>query len=613
MMRHKKGILTLLCVFCFLVIGQSQDFVGIYNGLKERLQNDPAILTGGISSDFSYNYFSDTTNRQQPPIAFRISSNLSLDIMKINIPVNFEYSNGGASYGYTLPSYSFKGLSPTYKWATLHLGDRNMNFSKYTFAGIGFYGIGVELKPEKFGFSAFYGRLQKATSPALTNVSGLESSYNRVGWGVKLDTRSDKSSSSFIYFTASDDEDSILEQYQSTIHTPSANSVIGVNTKNAVSNSVDLNIEYGLSIYTKDKSAGYVNQLNGTKKVLNYFTPIKTSTVVRHAVKSGLSFKIKETNSLKIDFEHIDPEYKTLGGVFFQNNLENYTVGTQNVLFQKIQVAANVGIQKTDVGKSSNSQTTAATDNTRFIGNINLGLPLGKRTNTNFTYSNFNNTAIIHPIQLPGSPTPEELSQLVQLNNNFSFNFSSVLGESNSSVITGMWAYQNAVSIQDEEIDWNQFTEVYMSNLSFSKSNKEKKSAYTASLLLNNTKSSQGPTISIIPSIMYKGPMLKEKLNITSTLSYARILSEHLSSSAFSFSLGTNIKVYKEHQLGLKINAALRENAGIPISNFSTRLTYSRNFEKMNLVNLFKKKNKEMEEESEEQRQAQMAEDNADM
>src|SRR3546814_13424720 len=79
---------------------------------------------------------------------------------------------------YTQPFSQF-GISPSYKWAKLHLGYRNISFSPLLFDGQSFLGGGIELAPKGFYFGAFYGKLNKAISEDTTNMARLQPEYAR--------------------------------------------------------------------------------------------------------------------------------------------------------------------------------------------------------------------------------------------------------------------------------------------------------------------------------------------------------------------------------------------------------------------------------------------------
>jgi hypothetical protein len=54
------------------------------------------------------------------------------------------------------------GISPQYKWLTVHAGWQSITWSPFTLAGYNFLGGGVEATPSKWRLGFIYGRFNKA-------------------------------------------------------------------------------------------------------------------------------------------------------------------------------------------------------------------------------------------------------------------------------------------------------------------------------------------------------------------------------------------------------------------------------------------------------------------
>ncbi|MEM9819459.1 MAG: hypothetical protein AAF985_00245, partial [Bacteroidota bacterium] len=180
-------------LFCIQLNGQDvegliQEAKSIKAKVKNTL-NDSLKISGGISASSELNFISGRSRRSG---LFNYQLNGALNISKygFSLPLSLNFSNERFVYNYDLPairlpSYSFAGMTPTFKWASLLIGDRTMDFSPYTLSGHGFRGLGTELKPGSFYFAAMYGRLQRAQAEDLNSLQSLDPVYKRMAWGMK--------------------------------------------------------------------------------------------------------------------------------------------------------------------------------------------------------------------------------------------------------------------------------------------------------------------------------------------------------------------------------------------------------------------------------------------
>ena len=163
---------TLSIVFlfmCFAVDLKAQD---VEQAVKRvgKIGEERLNITGGIQLNNQL-YSSTGIDARRDNWQWGIRANLNLSFLGMSAPFSVAFSD--ANTNYRLPSYTFVGLSPTYKWATLHLGDRSLAFSRYTMSGISFRGVGFTLEPGRWYASGFYGRLNRALSSDLDAVGDL--------------------------------------------------------------------------------------------------------------------------------------------------------------------------------------------------------------------------------------------------------------------------------------------------------------------------------------------------------------------------------------------------------------------------------------------------------
>lgn len=75
------------------------------------------------------------------------------------------------------------GLSPSWRWVTLHLGDFTRDYTRYTVQGARVRGGGVDLEPGDFLFSVQGGRVLRSASPAGGTTFARNMVAARLGYG----------------------------------------------------------------------------------------------------------------------------------------------------------------------------------------------------------------------------------------------------------------------------------------------------------------------------------------------------------------------------------------------------------------------------------------------
>jgi len=112
----------------------------------QNLKNKkPVTFHGSIANTFLF--LNSGKPGENPQLIWAVSANATLSVYGIDLPFSFTFSDKKANYSQPFNQF---GLSPRYKWITVHLGYRNVNFSNFVMAGYTFLGAGVELNPEFF-------------------------------------------------------------------------------------------------------------------------------------------------------------------------------------------------------------------------------------------------------------------------------------------------------------------------------------------------------------------------------------------------------------------------------------------------------------------------------
>ncbi len=180
----------------------AQDVEDLLSATQTRLEEKPVRVTGGLHLNSTLASYSGPQPRYDK-YGLQIGANVNFDILGVQAPFSIYFSDKNLLY--RLPSYQFVGISPSYRWARVHLGDRNLNFSPYTFSDQTFRGVGVELTPGRWRFAGMAGRLRYQSLFDVGARSGLEETYRRNGYAAEAGYQGDKFSLKAIVFAAKDD------------------------------------------------------------------------------------------------------------------------------------------------------------------------------------------------------------------------------------------------------------------------------------------------------------------------------------------------------------------------------------------------------------------------
>lgn len=560
----------------------SQDIEGLISdakALKDKFK-EPLKITGGVSLMGAYNDVRGIPRRTDP-FNYQISTSLNISTFGINTPLSFNFSNGRSVFNYDLPEvklprYTFVGLSPTYKWATLHVGDRNMTFSPYTLSGHSFKGIGTELKPGKFYFGAMYGRLQRAQAEDLNSLQSLDPAFKRVGWGLKTGYDSGKDHIFLILFKAWDDIHSIPPIENTPEITPAENTTISLQAKKEISKVISFSVDYALSAFTRNQQTPLLQQKGIFKTMFGLFQA-RAASGYFNAVKSTLNFKTN-FGDIGLNHEWVDPGYRTLGALFFNNDFENWTISSKaNMWDKKVSLNGNIGVQR------NNLRRTESNTSRRLIAALNTTIVPNEKLNLNLSYSNFQNTNKLRAVSLPFIQVDSII--LSQVTQNASVSGAYIGGKDKNSNFTALFSFNQANSIENDEVQTDQTTTNYLGNLAHAYNFTESKLAITSAITANWGLVNQLDILSFSPTIGLSKPFLDEQLNTSTSFSFVSVYTNQVySNSIINWQTQINYTFLKKHTVALSmalIKQKVKNNPMVENLNFTEvtgRLNYKWSF-----------------------------------
>lgn len=546
----RKGC-TALVVLMLIVLSVTQlSGQNIENILEQKV----LTVNGGVNANTTF-YDAQGIENRRDPFYWLVNANLNFNILGIiQAPFSMTVSQQDKKFSQPEPFNRF-GISPQYKSITGHFGHRSMTFSDYTLAGTMFLGAGVEVNPKesKVRVSAMYGRLAKAVNK--TNQEGLvfaKPTFKRMGYGFKVGVGKNKHITDFILFRAVDDPNSI-EVTDDVDVMPEENLVGAIVTKHALSQRINVEVEYAYSLFTRDKRAlvtgdekySFMNNLGGI------YTPNMSSEANRaFTITSNYTGDRYQVN---IKYRDIDPGYRTLGSAFLNNGMKDITGGVSwNMLQQKLSIGTNAGFQ----------QTTKENSVVRVIYSVNAAYNSGQRLNVNSTFSNFSTTT--RQTQIRTELFTDTL-EYFQVTRSGSFNVNYAIGRTPNSGNTVMLAV-NAQDATDSDYNDSHFYSLSVGN----QLKVLKEWSIGISATYNRNMSQQIENASAGPVLNINRSFREGKIRSAASVAYlTAYVQNDLQSKVMNASLTNSLRVGKKHSFGINAYYLRSEDVSVDGKTFS--------------------------------------------
>ncbi len=550
-------------------------------------------LTGGVSANSVF--YQGDTNRE--PFTYFLNGNINLNISNVyNIPFSFSYSN--QKFNNSNP-FSFNRLSahPSYKWVTAHLGDVNMTFSPYTLNGHQFTGVGFDLTPAgKWKLSTMYGRLLKQSEYNTESPEPVPA-YKRMGYGFKAGYDNQKARIAFTLFKAKDEENSIKEPVPVELELQAKeNVVLSIDGGIKIFDEGEINIEAAASSITEDLN-GTDEGANGGLFSLLMDTNVTTSTYKAYNV--SFSYPVGK-GTLGVGYEYVDPEYRTFGAYFFNNDLENFTVNAyQSIFNNKVNITFNGGLQRDDLNNTKNSQLQ------RVVTAVNVNYNASEKLTIATAYSNFqsytnikNQFDYINEVsQFDNLDTLnfQQISQNVTINVNYLLKNS----ETNNQNISFNGSINNAVNKQGGHVVENGTSNFYNGNVAYSLGYPASQFSLSGSVNLNYSKVGESTSTTYGPILSTSKSFFDKSLRTSGSLSYnlSHVNGEKQSEVA-NLRLGGNYSIKKKHNFSLNLLTQYRKNNSDSHVEFTAIFGYNYILDKIKIPKIKLPKGKEKQKKS---------------
>jgi hypothetical protein len=403
-------------------------------------------------------------------------------------------------------------------------------------------------------------------------------SFKRLGWGGYAGYANKGQEIKLIYFAAQDDPNSLPFLPLTTTITPMRNTVISIVGKTFLFKKVSVEAEYALSGITRNVRSNIDAQSAPKNKLPYIFNPNLTSQFFQ-AYKASIGYNLKLIR-LAFAYEKVEPEYKTLGAYFFNNDLENFTFAPSATLLKgKINLSANTGLQRNNLNNDKLNTTK------RWVGALNASYAPNQKWNFTGSYSNFssftkqrpqdnpfyrNNLDTLNFYQLTQSANAGVSHNFGKLNLKQSANFNS------NYQVTG----QKQGAINDATafgINQNINTPSKIVNTNYSHNFQFIKQKTSAGLTFNTNYSEQGNfyTLFIGPGLMAGKNFINNLLKISTGLTFNKVyLNNTNNNNILNTRFGAN---YSPKLVNPKIGKL----------NFTASLSYTQKLKAQNTSNVF--------------------------
>lgn len=546
-MRTKCSWLALPLIFFFLT-SHAQDLSNISDSKKLTVNGDFSIHGIGYSAKGIAN--------RRPPTAYYFNGNITLSLLGLQLPFRFTLSDQNQNL--STPFNQF-GISPSYKWITVHLGYRNICYSPYTLGGATMLGYGIDINPGKFKFGIMYGRLNKATEIDSSSGYIRPYSFERKGLAINLGVGSKRTYFDLSVLRAGDDSNSVqnkLKPSDSLAVTPAQNLSAALKFSIGLGKKMRFFGDVGYSLYTNNINSS-IKLSEDVQKIVDGFKPffiLNATTDHFLAYNAGLEFESK-LFSLKTGFQYVEPDFKSMGAYYFNTDIKNFTISPAfRTRKNKFRLNGSLGIQSDNVLHTKTSTTK------RIIGRGNLSWMPNKKFGLDINYSNYSTNSI---------------PQVVNINNKYilsvanqNFNVTPryfVTGKKLSHLV--MLNYNNATlrDFNNNTQSSNTIT-THIGLLNYNVTILKSQTALGTSLSYSRNVVSLNETVYSSVGFSITQSLLKNKLQIGVNFSYSKANIEQTPNILTGNSVIT-FKPSKHHQLYFRANYLNSKNKDITLTN----------------------------------------------
>lgn len=529
-----------------ILLGCLLGTLSVFGQDLENISKKDLVKIGGGVALQTTTYAAIGAESNRDPFLGQININLNLNILGIiSAPFSATFSTQSVGLNTPQPFNNF-GISPKYKSVTAHIGYRSMNLSEFSLSGSQFLGVGVEVSPEG-AFVKGKAMLGRFAKPVFFNPDGTVAttpSFSQIGWGGGVTLgRTAKNELSFNVFKAKDDPNSLNIPKEDLGITPAENLVLGLTGKKTITKQISVDGEIDFSFYTKDLTIPQ-EVLQGYSYFNNIFLFTQNPTSqLKKAIVANVNYQPSFAR-FQLKYRRVDPNYKTLGIAFVNNDYEDLSLKSSFGLWEKrLGVSVSGGMQRNDLQKQK------VTGMLRLISSLGLTYRINETWNASLNFANFN-TNTRQTIVL----TLDSLS-MVQTTKSFSANLSKALISDN-----GNGSLNISFNYQDAIVDDVRSTTFFNLNVGYQKQITASKTSIGTSIMAMHSITEASANSNIGPSVMVGKPLMKEKIQASLVGAYLlSFLDGVQGGSITNLSINGNYAISKKHKISFMFSNIIKK------------------------------------------------------
>lgn len=349
----------------------------------------PITLTGFVNAGASFLEDNRAETNFESPIGYMATIGLNLNIYGVlQVPISFTYSDQQTRF--QRPSLRTFGISPSYKWITLHAGYRSFNISPLLMSGAQVKGVGLELTPGPFELLIFKGDLTHSYNFGFNTaiIAGNDIDvHKRNSLGARLGIGKGENFIRLSILKVEDDELSgdLLALDTLSIE-PQENLGLALSGSISLFDRLTVQTNAAGSALNSDTRSPLIATEGALAQLSDAFMEINESTRYSFTYDASVALRIASW-TVGAKYQHVDPNYETLGYVFLQQDIDNYTAFVAGAMFKsKLIVNANIGYQY------NNTDDRFGQKDKRVIYNGNVNWSIQPRLQWSAAYNNFNSS-----------------------------------------------------------------------------------------------------------------------------------------------------------------------------------------------------------------------------
>ena len=349
------------------------------------------MINGSIGVASNWVSSSEVSQQSPTPFYWNAFASVNMKIYGWSIPLSATFAD--TKFSFSKPKlFQRYGMSPTYKWVTLHLGWRSISFSPFILNGQTFLGGGIEINPKKFRAGIIYGEFKKAQAEDTTSnkpKNYLGASYKRMGYAARIGLGTKNNFFDLVYLHIADDIHSIPTAIKDTALKGQENAVGGFNSQFKFFKHITWQSNAALSAFTSDIRSNEISSSNNSINsfLQNIITP-RYSTLLQGAAETNVAY-VNKSFSFKTGYRFISPFYRSLGIVsYLADDMGGKAQLSFPLLKNKIRFSSGITADKNNV------MNQKAVTVFRNSGNCNIAINPSNKWGIDLSYNIFTNRQV---------------------------------------------------------------------------------------------------------------------------------------------------------------------------------------------------------------------------